>query len=224
MIVCAADAHIGEDPAILPAFFEALDRLANAPPTHFIVLGDLFRFFIGLPGWATPEHEKVLARIRKLKEAGTVTAYLEGNRDFFLKDPALRDVFDAVGPSLEIEVPGARVLFVHGDTINRGDRRYRTWRAFSKSRFTYGLTRTLPRPLLLPLYRWTERRLKHTNFQYRKAVPLDAVREFAARHPVDAIILGHFHREFTESVGAVKVFGLPAFRDTRRLWEWEPSR
>jgi len=224
MIAVAADAHIGEREETLPAFLEALERLAEARPSHFIVLGDLFRFFIGLPGWASFEHEEVFARIRKVKAAGAITAYIEGNRDFFLKDPALKTAFDAVGPAFEAEVSGVRILFIHGDTINRGEWRYRTWRAFSKSGFTYGLTRILPRPLLLPLYRWTERRLQHTNFQYRKEVPIGAVKEFAGRQTADAVVLGHYHREFEETVGTVKVFGLPAFKDTRRLWEWEPSR
>ena len=224
MIVVAADAHIGEDPATLPAFLEALDRLAERRPGHFVVLGDLFRFFIGLPGWRDPENVAALDRIKALKDAGVCTVYIEGNRDFFLRDPALKDAFHFVGPSYEEEISGVKVLFVHGDMINRGEWRYRTWRAFSKSRLTYGLTRVLPRPVLLPLYRWAERRLKHTNFRYRKEVPVRAVREFAARQAVDAVILGHYHREFEEAVGAVKVHGLPAFCDTLRLWEWEPSR
>ena len=223
MIVCA-DAHIGERPETLKAFFEACDTLEASRPSHFVVLGDLFDFFIGLPGWATPEQTQVFDRIRRLKEAGIFTAYIEGNRDFFLKDTDLCRVFNVIGPTFTADVKGHKILFVHGDTLNRRDWRYLTWRAISKSPPIYGLTRILPRPLLLRLYRWTERRLKRTNFRYRKQVPLEAVRAFAARHAeVEAVVLGHFHREFSDSAGGVRIFGLPAFQDTGRFWTWEPG-
>ena len=88
----------------------------------------------------------------------------------------------------------------------------------------YALTRAFPRPLLLRLYRWTERRLKRTNFRYRKQVPLEAVRAFAARHSeAEEVVLGHFHREFSDAAGGVRIFGLPAFQDTGRFWMREPG-
>ena len=217
MIAVVADAHIGERPGTLPAFRAACDEARARGAAHFVVLGDLFRFFIGLPGWRSPEQGEVLGLVRGLKEAGIRTAYIEGNRDFFLRDPALGAVFDFIGDRLSINEADRQVLLVHGDGLNRRDRSYRLWRAFSKSGLTYGVTRLFPRPFLLPVYRWAERRLKNTNFQYRKRIPEEDIRAFAAAlEGIDLLVLGHFHEAFSLEAGAVRVTGLPAFQDTER--------
>ena len=215
MIAVVADAHIGERPGTLAAFRAACGEARARGADRFVVLGDLFRFFIGLPGWRSPEQEEVLALVRGLKDVGIRTAYIEGNRDFFLRDPALGAIFDFIGSCLAVEDSGRRILFIHGDGLNRRDRRYRAWRAFSKSGLTYGITCLFPRPLLLPAYRWAERRLKNTNFEYRRRVPEDDLRAFAAGlRDTDLLVLGHFHEAFALQSGPVRVMGLPAFQDT----------
>lgn len=217
MIAVVADAHIGERPGTLPAFRAACGEARARGAAHFVVLGDLFRFFIGLPGWRSPEQEEVLALVRGLREAGIRTAYIEGNRDFFLRDPALAADFDFVGTRLRLVDGGRRVLFLHGDGLNRSDWNYRLWRSFSKSGLTSGVTRLLPRPVLLSVYRWMEKRLKATNFQYRRRVPEADIRVFAAAlEDTDLLVLGHFHAPFTLEAGAVRVEGLGAFQDTER--------
>lgn len=217
MIAVVADAHIGERAGTLPAFRAACAGARAAGVGHFVVLGDLFRFFIGLPGWRNPEQEEALGLVRELKESGIRTAYIEGNRDFFLRDPALGAVFDFIGPRLAVEEGGLRILFIHGDGLNRRDRRYRLWRAFSKSAVTYGVTRLFPRPLLLPIYRWAEARLKSTNFEYRRKIPAEDIQAFAAGMAgTDLLVLGHFHEPFTLQAGTVRVVGLAAFQDTER--------
>jgi UDP-2,3-diacylglucosamine hydrolase len=217
MIAVVADAHIGERAGTLDAFRAACGEARAAGAAHFVVLGDLFRYFIGLPGWRTPEQEAALGLVRELKEAGIRTAYIEGNRDFFLRDPALGTVFDFIGTRLCLEDSGRRFLFVHGDGLNRRDRSYRLWRAFSKSGITYGVTRLFPRPLLLPIYRWAEARLKNTNFEYRRTIPAEDIRAFAAELAgTDHLVLGHFHEPFTLQAGTVRVEGLAAFQDTER--------
>jgi UDP-2,3-diacylglucosamine hydrolase len=216
MIAVVADAHIGERPGTLPAFLAACAQARERGAAHFVVLGDLFRFFIGLRGWRTPDQEEALAAVRALKAAGVRTAYIEGNRDFFLRDPALAEAFDAVGTRLRID-DGGRFLFLHGDGLNRRDRNYRLWRAVSKSGAAYAATRLLPHPLLLPLYRWAERRLRATNFEYRRRIPAGDILAFAATlADVDTLVLGHFHSPFTLQAGAVRVTGLAAFQDTER--------
>jgi UDP-2,3-diacylglucosamine pyrophosphatase LpxH len=215
MIAVVADAHIGERAETFSAFRAACAETCARGAGRFVVLGDLFRFFIGLPGWASPEQVEVLEMVRGLKEAGVRTAYVEGNRDFFLRDPALAQAFDFIGARLAVEEEGRRYVFMHGDGLNRRDRRYRLWRAVSKSGLTYGVTRLLPRRLLLPVYRWAEARLKGTNFQYRKRVPEEDIRAFAsALTDADALVLGHFHQPFAFEAGAVGVLGLAAFRET----------
>lgn len=217
MIAVVADAHIGERAGTLPAFRAACGEARAAGAVHFVILGDLFRFFIGLPGWRTPEQEEALGLVRELKEAGIRTAYIEGNRDFFLRDPALGAVFDFIGTRLSLADAGRRIQLIHGDGLNRRDRSYRLWRAFSKSGVTYGVTRMFPRPLLLPIYRWAESRLKNTNFEYRRTIPEEDILAFAAGlDGTDLLVLGHFHEPFILQAGTVRVEGLAAFQDTQR--------
>ena len=67
-----------------------------------------------------------------------------------------------------------------------------------------------------------EARLYRSNFKHKTRLPVEMIREFASRRfreGFDVLLLGHFHKSWTETVGSGRVEILPAFVDERRWME-----
>ena len=67
-----------------------------------------------------------------------------------------------------------------------------------------------------------EARLYRSNFKHKTRLPVEMIRAFAERRfreGIDVLLLGHFHRSWTEQVGRGRVEILPAFVDERRWME-----
>ncbi|HKD10514.1 MAG TPA: hypothetical protein VKE50_00490, partial [Thermoanaerobaculia bacterium] len=68
----------------------------------------------------------------------------------------------------------------------------------------------------------TEARLYRSNFKHKQRLPVEMIRKFAARRlaeGIDVLLLGHFHKSWTEAVNGGRVEILPAFVDERRWME-----
>src|SRR5207249_2658547 len=67
-----------------------------------------------------------------------------------------------------------------------------------------------------------EARLYRSNFKHKQRLPVEMIRDFARRRfaeGVDVLLLGHFHRSWTEQIGSGRVEILPAFVDDRKWME-----
>lgn len=222
-IYCLADAHLGETVNSYDDFYNALNEIKKEEVFYFIVLGDLFKFFIGIKKWVEKKQLDVLEKIYELRKEGACTILIEGNRDFFLEEKVLGKYFDIIEREVFINFEGKNFLFLHGDKVNLKDKKYLFWNKFSKSSFLYFITKRFPKPLLLPFYLFLEKSLKNTNFKFREKIPLEDIENFARSQndKVDYIVLGHFHKEFKTKVGKKEIFCLPAFRDTKKIWFFE---
>jgi hypothetical protein len=68
----------------------------------------------------------------------------------------------------------------------------------------------------------TEARLYRSNFRHKEKLPVETIRRFAARRfaaGIDVLLLGHFHKPWSETVDGGRVEILPAFVDERRWME-----
>jgi UDP-2,3-diacylglucosamine pyrophosphatase LpxH len=67
-----------------------------------------------------------------------------------------------------------------------------------------------------------EARLYRSNFKHKSRLPVEMIRAFAERRfrkGVDVLLLGHFHKSWTEDVDGGRVEILPAFVEERRWME-----
>jgi UDP-2,3-diacylglucosamine hydrolase len=217
-----ADCHAGRRPGDEEPFLEALEAARRRGATEITLLGDIFHFFIAHRNYETPAITRFLAAVRGLREAGVAVTYVEGNRDFFLRGSYVEPLFASVCDEQVFEAGGRRFLATHGDLLNEKDRPYRFWRFLSKNRVSRSALDFVPRRAGNRLVWKVEARLYDSNFKHKTRLPVEMIRSFAVkrfREGIDVLLLGHFHKTWTEAVGGGRIEILPAFAEERRWME-----
>ena len=198
-VVAVADAHLGGPGGTAAPLVEQLDRLGVEDCSHALFLGDLFHIWVGAKRYETPAIHDCVEAIRRLRQRGVRTLYIEGNRDFFIDGSPYADAFDEVTLRWHFRCGGQRYLAVHGDGVDRSDRQYLFWRWLSKSLPSRLLFRRIPGVIARRIVSGTEQRLARTNFRHRMQLPEQALRQLARdqrrEHGVDWVVLGHFHQD-----------------------------
>ena len=67
-----------------------------------------------------------------------------------------------------------------------------------------------------------EARLYRSNFKHKTRLPVEMIRAFAKkrfREGIDVLLLGHFHKAWSETVDGGRIQILPAFVEERRWME-----
>lgn len=162
-----------------------------------VIAGDFFDFWFGRGNDIYPAFRPVIDKIAVLKLEGVRVCLCEGNHDFFLGDYFTSRLGIEVYPEwAELEIDGLRVLVSHGDTVDRGNRRYLALRRFLRGRFARALERLLPLKLV-----WRLARLSSEMSKSISGTPDDRLVEIMHRFALgkfqkgyDAVILGHCHR------------------------------
>ena len=217
-----ADSHVGRRPGDEGPFLEALEVARRRGATGITLLGDVFHFFIAHRKFETPAIAAFLEAARRLKAAGVPIFYVEGNRDFFLRGSYAEDAFAAVADEQRFDEGGRRFLATHGDLLNDRDHAYRFWRFLSKNRLSRAAVGLVPQGAATRLVWKTEARLYRTNFKHKSRLPVETIRRYAARRfaeGIDVLLLGHFHKPWSEAVNGGRVEILPAFVEERRWME-----
>jgi len=183
-------------------FLEFLEAARNHQD-HVLILGDLFDLWLGWKGLTMEFQKPILKRMMELAESGLTMDYVEGNRDFGIKQYRGR-IFQNVEERIYRTSWEKTVIHTeHGDLINRSDHPYRIWRGISKNRITYFLLKHLPSFATLRFALRLEKGLKQTNLKNKMNYPEKNVEEFCqglVQEGVDVIIVGHFHTEKMISV------------------------
>ena len=217
-----ADCHIGRRPDDEGPFLEALEQAARHGARAVSLLGDIFHFFIAHPKFETPAIARFLETVERLGDRGVSVSYVEGNRDFFLKGSYVERYFREVVDEQIFEQGGRRFLLTHGDLLNEADIPYRFWRALSKNPVSRAVMHLVPRKAGNRLVWKIEAWLYRSNFKHKSRLPVEMIRSFADRRfrqGVDVLLLGHFHKSWSEKVGSGRVEILPAFVEERRWME-----
>jgi len=221
-VALLADSHLSGPGGSAGPLVEQLRALPAQGCDRLILLGDVFQAWIGARRFETEDIRAVMAALHDLRAGGLRIDYVEGNRDFFLKDSVYSDAFDGVVLETSFTVGGVRYLAVHGDGLNDRDWKYRFWRWLSKSRPVRFLVFRIPQRLAHRLVHGTEQRLSQTNFKHRAALPEEAIRRYAERRLAegyDVLLLGHFHEPRTWTVQGGEVRLLDAWFRSRAI-EW----
>jgi UDP-2,3-diacylglucosamine pyrophosphatase LpxH len=221
-VALLADSHLSGPGGPAGPLVAQLQALPDQGCDRLVLMGDMFQAWIGSPRFETADIVQVVEALRGLRRRGLRIDYVEGNRDFFLKDSVYADAFDGVVLETAFEVAGVRYLAVHGDGLNDKDWKYRFWRRLSKSAPVRFLVLHTPRRLAHRMVHSTERRLSQTNFKHRAALPEAAIRRYAERRLAeghDVLLLGHFHEPRTWAVQGGEVRLLDAWFRSRQV-EW----
>jgi UDP-2,3-diacylglucosamine hydrolase len=221
-----ADCHVGRRPGDEEPFLKALDTVRSRGARAITLLGDIFHVFIAHPKFSTPAIDRFLQKARELKEAGVAVTYVEGNRDFFVRGSYAEDAFDSVCDEELFGEGGRRFLATHGDLLNERDWPYRFWRFASKNPVSRTAIDFLPKAFANRLVWRIEARLYHSNFKHKTRLPVEMIRAFAQRRfrqGVDVVLLGHFHKSWSEAVDGGRIEILPAFVEERRWMEIAPD-
>ena len=221
-VAIIADSHLSGPGGPAGPFVEQLAALPTQGCGRLILLGDIFQAWIGSSRFETADIRAVVEALRALRRGGLRIDYVEGNRDFFLKDSPYADAFDSVATEVSFEAGGTRYLAVHGDGLNDRDRQYLFWRWLSKSAPVRLAVTHIPRRLAHKLVSSTEQRLSQTNFKHKMNIPEAAIRRYAERRFAEGhqvLLLGHFHEERHWPVAGGEVRLLEAWFSSRRV-EW----
>ena len=223
-VILVADSHLrAEDPDL--ALFLRLLRHVAVPPAHVYLLGDIFDLWIAREGFELPFHRSVIGEIEGLRRGGASITYVQGNRDYFVRERYAAGPFAGVAEdSLTIEQGGLRIHLAHGDLVNLADRQYQRWRRFSRSRAVGAAFGALPSAAGTKLSLYLERKFRTTNARYRLGFPeaqAEAYARRAFRAGAQVVVLGHFHEARQEEYAANggpggKLFVLPGWREDRR--------
>jgi UDP-2,3-diacylglucosamine hydrolase len=205
-----SDAHLkGPDDAAHPKLIRFFDRLQGKGDggrsihadalvvDHLIIAGDFFDFWFGRGDVVYPGFHPVVDRMAVLKQQGVRICLCEGNHDFYLGEYFTGRLGIEVYPEwAEFEIDGLRVLVSHGDTIDRGNRKYLALRSFLRSRFTRTLQRLLPLKLIWRLARLCSEMSKEMSGKSQDRL-VEIMHRFALgkfQEGYDAVILGHCHK------------------------------
>lgn len=192
-----ADLHLSPDrPGVTGAFLQFLqERCENAEALY--ILGDLFEAWIGDDD-PSPLAGSVIQALRDLTDKGTAVFFQHGNRDFLVGRRFCRDSGAQLLPDEKvIELNGAPVLLMHGDSLCLQDTDYQAFR----------------RKVRRPWYKWV---LSHLPLRKRMQIAADwrarsrsesankagqimdvspeEVDRLMALHGVSTLIHGHTHR------------------------------
>jgi len=224
-VAVIADAHLSGPGGPSGPLLEQLAALPEQGCGRLVLLGDIFQAWIGSPRFETADIIAVVDALRGLRRRGLRIDYIEGNRDFYLKDSPYADAFDQVGTEVAFEAGGTRYLAVHGDGLNDRDWRYRFWRDLSKSAPVRFAVTHIPRRFAHKMVHSTERHLSQTNFKHKVRIPEEAILRYAERRLAeghDVLLLGHFHEPRIWQVKGGEVRLLEAWYTSRRV-EWLPE-
>jgi len=164
---------------------------------QLVIAGDFFDFWFARGDVIYPGFRPMVERIATLKGQGIRVSLCEGNHDFFLEDYfSGRLGLDVYPEWAEFTIDGLRILVSHGDTIDRGNRKYLALRALLRSSFARLLERLLPLPLLWRVSRLGSEMSKGMSDESADRLS-GIMHDFARvkfRQGYDAVILGHCHK------------------------------
>lgn len=215
--VVVADLHLGQRFGDEERFAQLLWEIQERQVGEVIFAGDVFRTLVGFPRFWNGVIRKNLELIAELRRRHVRVIWVEGNRDFFLEDPAMDPFRDRWVQAYGFSSGWRRFLVEHGDLVSRGDYRYRFWRRLSKGKLASVFARILPRSLAQRIVSSTEKALSRTNLAKKRMLPVAELTDAARKHfasGVDVVFWGHFHKPWKLEEGEKQAHVLPAWLET----------
>jgi UDP-2,3-diacylglucosamine hydrolase len=180
-------------------------EIANGTLTldHLVIAGDFFDFWFGRGDTIYPGFRPVVDRMIALKREGVRISLCEGNHDFYLSNYFSHRLGIDVYPEwAEFTLDGLRILVSHGDTVDRGNRKYLALRGFLRGCSARHLQRLLPLKFLWRLARLSSEMSKEMSRESQDRL-VELMYRFALEKfhdGFDAVILGHCHKPLLREI------------------------
>jgi UDP-2,3-diacylglucosamine hydrolase len=200
----AGDVHLNGTNMVFARF---LSELLQRPPSHLIILGDLFDYWVESPVLAK-HHHQVLSLLRQLHQAGWRLDLVCGNRE--LVAGRLLEISSGCRlhwPRLDVQLGTQHLRIVHGDRLCQ-DPGYRFFAAWMRSFWWRGWGAAIP-DLFKQLIARGLRYQSLRQHRRRAATPtmrrvfLDRRKVQAAARGCDTLLAGHIHESWRRQVGGV---------------------
>ncbi len=188
MQLIITDAHVSAANGNQAEFSEMLQALESFPG-QIVFLGDIFDLWIGLSRYEESGQRDFVDWCRRRRGVG----FVEGNHEFYVVERHA----SAFGWSSTWGRRSGHLLFVHGDLINRADRKYLRWRKLSKNGAMRLFVQLLP--FGMRLVQHVKAKMKKTNMAFRMSLPEAALVQFCRERAAEGILqifVGHFHQAF----------------------------
>jgi len=232
-IYIVGDSHVGLGEGDEAKMVAWLERLAARRPKALYLNGDIFHYYIGDEKFYTSSVRNFCAKLRELRDRGIEVHYVEGNRDFFVKESLAGASVTTVARDAVVTAGPKRFLVTHGDMINDHDWPYRFWRRVSKNPVTQFGVKLIPRATARRFVDGVEKKLAMSNFKHKTRLPVEQMEAYGRRRGeegFDAVVFGHFHHKMTIPAGRATVAVLPAWFEKGEAmaidpgtgeWRWE---
>ncbi len=194
------------------AFVVFLEERAMAAKSLYL-LGDIFEYWAGDDDLGGRFHQRIIAAIRAVSDAGVAVYWLAGNRDFLVSTEFAK----AAGLTLlqephVLELGGQRITLVHGDAQCTDDVKYMEFRAMVRQ--SAWQAQFLAQPLdkrkeIIAGLRQGSREAQGSKSYEIMDVTTQAIAELFASTGTDTIIHGHTHRPALHQDGAKRRYVLP---------------
>ena len=214
-MIIVTDAHVSKARGNDTEFFQMLAAIESTAH-DLIFLGDIFDLWIALPRYQTNIHNNFISWCREQKKNRTI-GFLEGNHEYYLANQKAEAFTWCSNDAWWQDDAGT--LYVHGDQINRRDKKYLCFRKLSKNSIAKYILRSLPfGPKISDALK---KGIKKTNKQHRLQLPWDEIIFFADNRfaeGADTIFMGHFHQEYCyDNQESKKIFLLPDWLGTQKV-------
>jgi UDP-2,3-diacylglucosamine pyrophosphatase LpxH len=195
-----------------------VDLISNWEPVPktFVLLGDIFDFFLGGSSYFESKFEELGSALSLMAARGARVLFVEGNHEFGLGDLSWQgvEVIDAV--DVQVSLDGQSSLrLTHGDLLSR-DPSYQLFRRLTKSRLCIAIARGIPGKLL------DQYTLKHAAISRSMDRPVNHGKVLANAaqwanqdHGTRAAyhVFGHYHVPYADVWAGAKLYCLPCWDD-----------
>jgi UDP-2,3-diacylglucosamine hydrolase len=214
-MIIITDAHISMAKGNQAIFFKMLESFEKNNH-ELIFLGDIFDLWVALPHYEEEIHRDFIAWCRRQKSHRTI-GYMEGNHEYYLANERASDFTWCSENAWWRDAGG--VLFVHGDRVNRKDKKYLVFRKLVKNTVLKYIICHLP--FGPRITHSIKRRLKKTNIKFRLQLPKAQLENFAQTRfaeGVKIIFMGHFHQQYLyRNPDAKELHVLPDWFSTQKV-------
>lgn len=179
-----------------------LDKISDDAEKIFIA-GDLFDCWIEYRKAVPKGYYHLLSKLNSIVESGIEIQFLSGNHDFWLNSYLRDDVgLKLNGDYLIAELDGKKFYITHGDGLSKGDLGYKIIKKILRSRINQFLYSLIHPDIGLWLAQNSSKKSRHHSDD--NSYGASGMKEFAEKkiaEGFDYVIMGHFHKPQTFSIG-----------------------
>ncbi len=201
IVLC--DLHLSDHNSSVVDSFLRLLGLVHQHKLNLYILGDLFLTWLGPRRLHTCLQTTIVEKLYFLKAQGQSIVYVEGNRDFFIKENLEHLCFSKVIRRNEVlNIGNVPTLLLHGDGLNKNDWPYRSFRYLTKNTISKIMLSCASGAWPSKLAEEIESLLQNTNQKHKMQTVMpeqffESLQKLAKEKKAKRVMMGHFHIQQT---------------------------